>query len=106
MPVQIRGNSDSVVDQVAACLKPFVDTHPKAVVEVYRQNQVSVRVRVIDPSFATMNRPERSRQVWPLLRTLPDEVLSEISFVILVPPEEKLTSMSSREFDDPIPSRF
>ncbi|HEX4608348.1 MAG TPA: hypothetical protein VH092_09090 [Urbifossiella sp.] len=105
MPITIlRGKTDEVIDAIVAALRSYDESHPDASIEVYRQNSVSIRIRVIDPSFHTLSRTDRSKQIWPLLRTLPEETLQEISFVILIAPGEKISSMSSREFDDPIPS--
>jgi stress-induced morphogen len=107
MAVRIpRGASDSAVGEVIQKLGRYQADHPAAEIEVYRQNQASIRVRVIDPAFRTLSRSERSKMVWPLLRELPEETLSEVSMVLLISPEEKETSMVSREFDDPLPSRF
>ena len=101
-----RGTPDPTIDAIVECLRPYDAQNPGAKIEVYRQNPVSVRLRVVDPTFKQLSRSERSKVVWPILRQLPDDVLQEISFVILVPPEEETSSMSSREFDDPLPSRF
>lgn len=101
-----RGKSDAAIKQIVEQLKRYLDGHPKAEIEVYRKNSVSVRVRVIDPEFRKLSRSERSRLVWPLLRELPEETLSEISMVLLLSPEEKKTSPVSLEFDDPTRSRL
>jgi stress-induced morphogen len=101
-----RGKPDAAVKKIARQLEQYLADHPDAEIEVYRQNQVSIRVRVIDPAFRTLSRSERSRMVWPLLRQLPEDTLGEVSMVLLISPEEKETSMVSREFDDPIPSQL
>lgn len=90
------------IDELNAVLKEYRAAHPAASTEVYRYSPVSLRVRVVDPGFKGMNKPERSRQVWPLLRTLPDDVLSELSMVVLVSPDEVETSIASRDFDAPV----
>lgn len=104
MPVIIRGDTDPVVEAVVDALRAYQADHPEAEIEVYRRNDVSVRVRVIDPGFTALSRAERSKQVWPVLRRLSEEVLSEVSLVILVSPVERATSFASLEFDHPVPS--
>ncbi len=105
MPVQItRGTSDPVMDQIAAALDQYLAAHPAARVEMYRQNQVSIHVRVVDPAFSGVKRGDRGDEIWSLLYQLPEDVVADVSVLILVAPEEVHTSPSSREFDDPIPS--
>jgi hypothetical protein len=101
-----RGKADSAVKKIVKQLQRYQADHPEAEIEVYRRNQVSIRVRVIDPAFRTLGRSERAKLVWPLLHELPEETLSEVSMVLLISPEEKETSIVSREFDDPLPSRL
>lgn len=101
-----RGKSDAAIKRIVEQLKQYEAGHPKAVIEVYRKNSVSIRVRVVDPDFRTLSRSERSRLVWPLLRELPEETLSEVSMVLLLSPEEKKTSLVSLEFDDPSRSQL
>ena len=107
MPVHVtRGKSDTAIKQIVRQLEKYEAEHPKAEIDVYRKNKVSIRVRVTDPAFQKLSRSERSRMVWPLLRELPEETLSEVSMVLLLSPEEKKTSLVSLEFDDPTPSRL
>ena len=74
-------------------------------IDLYRQNPVSVRVRIIDPGFASRGKVDRSKEVWKYLDSLPDEVQSDLSALILLTPEETRTSIANFEFDDPILSR-
>jgi stress-induced morphogen len=78
--------------------------HRKAKIEAYRYNPASVRVRIIDPDFAGKNIPEREDEVWAILETLPEEVRSDISIVLLITPEERKQSYMSMEFDNPTPA--
>jgi hypothetical protein len=82
----------------------YKPAHRKAKIDVYRYNPASVRVRVIDPDFAGKDIPEREKEVWDILDTLPAEVRSDISVVLLITPEERKQSFMSMEFDDPTPS--
>ncbi|HXD86399.1 MAG TPA: hypothetical protein VN641_07885 [Urbifossiella sp.] len=101
-----RGKTDPAVKRILEKLNQYQSEHPRARIQVYRQNRFSIRIRVIDPAFQKLSRSERARMVWPLLRELPDDTLTEVSMVLLIPPEEIETSMVSREFDDPLPSQF
>ena len=52
VPVKIlRGASDDILEQVIAVLRNYEATHPDAVIDLYRQNSVSIRVRIVDPRF-------------------------------------------------------
>src|SRR5260370_36597536 len=73
--------------------------HRKSKIEAYRFNPASVRVRVIDPDFAGKGIPERENEVWAILETLPEEVRSDISVVLLITPEERKQSFMSTELD-------
>ena len=106
MAIRIRGDADPTTEAFAKQLETYAGAHPSAEIELYRHDPYSVRVRVVDPDFRGKTRSMRHREVWPILYQLPEETLSELSFLILIPPEERKTSMSSREFDDPIPSKL
>jgi stress-induced morphogen len=99
-----RGKSDAVIDRIIEALRAFETDHPGARIDLYRQNPVSVRVRIIDPDFAGRSKIERSKEVWKYLNSLPDEIQSDLSSLILLTPEEKKSSFANFEFDDPIPS--
>lgn len=102
-----RGTSDAIIDLIiATALRPYEKDHPQAQIDLYRQNPVSVRLRIVDPEFAKKGRPQRSQQAWKYLEHLPDEVQSDISTVLLLTPEETKLSFSNFEFDDPIPSKL
>ena len=103
MPVQItRGATDSIVDQIAAALEAYTADHPLAEAAVYRHDPVSVRVRVIDPDFAGVGRSERHTAVWRYLDAVPDEVVSDISMLVPITPDERTRSGSNLEFEDPV----
>jgi hypothetical protein len=105
MPLKLRTKRpDPVLKQIAAVLKKYETAHPHANIEVYRQNNVSVRIRVIDPSYAKKGWAEREEELWKLLLDLPDEVVADISMILMLTPEEAKESFASKEFDDPIPS--
>lgn len=101
-----RGKSDDVLDAIIAALQPYQTDHPQARIDLYRQNAVSVRLRIIDPEFAGQGRPQRSQSVWQHLGQLPDEVQSDISTVLLLTPDEAGRSFANMEFEDPVPSKL
>jgi stress-induced morphogen len=105
MAVKInRGTSDDVMDQIIGALESYAASHPRAAIDVYRQDRFSVRVRIIDPDFAQMSRPQRHDLVWRTLDMLADDVQSDISMLVLVAPDELAMSGSNMEFEDPVPS--
>ena len=59
-----RGNADEIVKRIMAALGTYQADHPRAEIDLYRQNSVSVRVRIIDSAFQGMSRPQRSDSVW------------------------------------------
>lgn len=99
-----RGTSDAIIERIIEALQAYETDHPDAQIDIYRQNPVSVRVRIIDPVFAGKTKVERSKKVWLYLNSLPDDVQSDLSTLILLAPEETKMSFANFEFDDPIPS--
>ena len=107
MPIHIpRGKPDDTIDQIIAALQRYETDHPKCQIDIYRQNSVSIRVRIIDPSFAGHTKADRSEIVWGYFTGLSDDVQSDISTLLLLTPEETTSSFANLEFDDPIPSEL
>jgi stress-induced morphogen len=104
MTLKIRGATDANLDAVMKVLAKYQAQHPRAEIEAYRQNTVSIRVRIIDPDFAQVSRADRHDVVWKLLDELPEEIQSDLSTILLLTPDEKQKSLANLEFDDPIPS--
>jgi stress-induced morphogen len=105
MPINIpRGKSDDVIDRMIEALKAYEADHPDSKIDIYRQNSVSVRVRIIAPDFAGQSKVERSKEVWRYLDQLPDDTQSDLSTLILLTPEETKSSFANLEFEDPVPS--
>ena len=105
MPVKIlRGVSDEILEQVIAVLRKYESDHPDAVIDLYRQNSVSIRVRIMDPAFRGMSKKQRNDLVWDYLDTLADEAQGDISMLVLLDPSEREKSISNLEFEDPVPS--
>src|ERR1039458_1708460 len=99
-----RGNSDEVIDRIIDALRAYEADHPNAEIDLYRLNSVSVRVRIIDPDLAGRSKVDRSKEAWRYLNSLPDEIQSDLSSLILLAPEETKKSFANLEFEDPIPS--
>jgi hypothetical protein len=97
---------DIEVQQVLDILSPYEQAHPNAVIEGRRQNPVAIRIRIIDPDFAGVDRAKREDEIWPLLQKLPEETIANITMLLLLTPDETARSFASMEFDDPIPSRL
>jgi stress-induced morphogen len=97
---------DPGLQQIAKALKPYVEAHPKAKIEAYRQNNVSVRIRIIDPDFQGLSLAEREEVVWPLLDQVPEDVVADVSLLLLLTPKEKADSLATFEFDHPTKSRL
>jgi stress-induced morphogen len=107
MTLKLRGKrSDPILRQIAKALREYDQAHPQAVIEAYRQNSVSVRIRVVSPDFAGKSRAAREDEVWPFLDKLPADAAAEISLLLLLTPEEAKNSLASLEFDAPIPSQL
>ena len=105
MPVSIaRGKTDQTLEQIKDCLESYQKNHPDAEISLYRQNSVSIRIRIIDPRFAGMSRADRSDSVWNYFESLSDETQSDITMLVLLTPAELSRSMANLEFEDPVPS--
>jgi stress-induced morphogen len=92
------------IPEITEALEPYKRLHPKSKIKSYRQNSASIRIRIIDPDFEGMDRVERHDLVWGILEALDEDILSEISVLLLLTPEEVKTSFANMDFDYPIPS--
>ncbi len=100
----VRGDTDEIVNSFVAALKTYKADHPRAQIALYRQNPVSIRVRIIDPDFHGLERSERHEKVWKYLETLSDEFQDDLSMLVLLTPNEVSRSFANMEFEDPVPS--
>ena len=101
-----RGGPDTVIESIERALQTYQQDHPSAEIDLYRQNSVSVRIRVIDPDFAGMSRVRRNEIVWKYLDPVSDDDQGDISMLVLLTPDETRDSMANLEFEDPVPSRL
>src|SRR5258708_1593149 len=96
--------TDGAVQHILETLERYKSDHPQAEIEAYRQNPVSIRIRVIDPDFRGVDEIDREDIIWPLLDELDEEVRADITLVLLLTPEETKKSFANLEFNNPIPS--
>jgi stress-induced morphogen len=95
---------DVQVQQILDILAEYEHAHPQAQIEGRRHSPVSIRLRIIDPDFQGLDRLDREPEIWTLLHQLPEDVLVNITMLLLLTPEEAEHSLASQEFDSPIPS--
>lgn len=98
--VKVKGKTDYVIDNAMSGLNNFLRRHPYAIIDIYRNNNASIRIRIIDNYFLGRTRTERHNYVWKYLNDSPDYVLNEISMLVLITPEEKLNSESNICFEN------
>lgn len=98
------GAPDPVIDEMIKSLKTYEEAHPSSQITLYRQNCVSVRVRIIDPGFRGLDEKERSKNLWQYVEKLPDEVQSDLTSLILLTPDETSMSLANMDFEHPISS--
>ena len=100
--VQVRGPSDNSLVAIGSALDDYLAQHPAAEVVVYRRDPVSIRIRIIDPDFAPLNRAQRHQAIVPYLRALPQELRSDITILLLLSPDEADNSLANMEFENPV----
>jgi hypothetical protein len=98
--------NDAARRQIQDALATYARQHQEALIAVRRQNSVSLRIRIIDPDFRGLDRLKREDFVWELLDRLPNRIRSQITFVLLLTPEEQAESLLDQDFENPTPSRF
>jgi len=101
-----RGESDNALDALKSALQQYQRKNPSAQIDMYRQNSASIRIRVVDESFAELPRSARHRLIWEHLRKIPEDVRGEVSMLVLLTPKEQPSSFANMEFDDPVPSNL
>ena len=104
--IETRGNVDEQMTNIISALKKFETKHPNSTITVYRQNSVSVRIRIVDESFDGIAKADRHDTVWKLIEGLDSELQNEISLLLLLTPDELKNSFANFEFDNPIPTKL
>jgi hypothetical protein len=99
---------DRMAKQVEKTLmEHYIPTLPGAKCDVYRVFGSSIWIRVVHPSFAGKEIPERDEAIWAVIRKhVPKEIISHMTVVLLIAPEEMETDGMNYEFEHPSPSRL
>ena len=66
-------NADPVLTVIAHAIKPYLEKHPAARFEQYRQSGLNVRLRIIDQNFQGMELGDRHDCIDRYLEVLDDE---------------------------------
>ena len=98
MAITSESKAPDILEVESVLGREFPDT------SAYRYNAASIRVRVVDDQFRGKSVPERERLVRPLIARLPAECQSDITILLLLPPEELAGSLMNLEFENPSPS--
>jgi len=107
MPRRTRNDpADQDIQTILDILRPYGHAHRRADIEVYRLSPTSIRIRIIDPDFKGMDRVDRDDAIWKILEHVPEDAQSQITFLLLLRPEEKKTSFANMEFENPVPSHL
>ena len=104
--ITVRKRSDGRISAIKKALQAYDAEHPNCRIDLYRQNSVSVKIRIIDPDFKGVDKGTRHDRVWKYLEDLSEELLSEISILLLLTPDETAGSFANEDFENPIPSRL
>lgn len=97
--------SDEEVVKVLSTLEGFRKELPKALINAYRYNSSSIRIRILDPNFEDKNLVERDRLVRPYLRKLPESIFWQVTMVLLLTPKEKDDPFNFLNWEFENPSR-
>lgn len=104
MAVNVRTQRpDARLKRIVRALEEYAQAHPDAEIDVYRYDDVSVRVRIIDPAFKGVSRARREDDLWRILDKVPEESVADINVLLLLTPDETKTSIGSLDFDNPLP---
>jgi hypothetical protein len=105
MPIKLtRGKPDAITEEIKQVLASYEKDHPKAKIDMYRQNSASVRIRIIDSDFEGMSKRERNDLIWKYLEPLSEDSQGDLSMLVLLTPSEVKRSLANMEFEDPVPS--
>lgn len=101
MSRKLSPEDDKPVRMIVDVLGKYKVLHPKARIDAYRRYAHSIRIRIIDPDFSGINRADRHNAVWRFLKEMPDDVVGQISLLVLVTPKESKVSGTNLEFENP-----
>lgn len=80
----------------------YVRSSPRAQVTLVREDEFLIRLRIVDPAFHRLSNEQRIQRVWPYLENLPDDILNELSVLLLVSPKEAKSPFSRQGFEQPL----
>jgi acid stress-induced BolA-like protein IbaG/YrbA len=103
--VEIRGQTDVAVDAIREALEQFGLEHPAARLSVYRYNSGSIRLRIISDAFDSMSEAQRHDFVWPFIEPLDEDVVAQISIMVLLTPKEEAAKDSIMNIEFEYPTR-
>lgn len=92
---------DRVLEGVRDALSQFKLSHPKARIDSYRQSKSNIRLRVIDESFVGQSVKTRHQSLWKLLENVSLEDRNQVTFMVLLTPDESAVAMTNYEFENP-----
>ncbi|MCI0641464.1 MAG: hypothetical protein L0Y72_04360 [Gemmataceae bacterium] len=95
-------NPDVDVAAILDLLQSYKKVHRAARIDVQRENNVSIRIRVVDSDLQGVDEIKRDELIWRLLEKLPEDVASQITLVLPLTPSELKKSWANWEFDEPI----
>ena len=100
--------TDKQTARIYAALKAaFPDISDDEDEVIYKYNPYSIRVRIIDKSFAELSLAQRHAAVKRVLARLNVDDTENISMLMMLSPEEATeTDLMNLEFDDPGRSRI
>jgi stress-induced morphogen len=98
----VRGKADDSTKQIRDALKQYAEQHPQAKIDIDRRLHAAIRIRIVDPDFAGIDRADRHDLIWDLFEGLSEDVVSEIYLLLLLTPKEAKTSIGNMEFDHPL----
>ncbi len=96
------GSRDQDMDSIIRVFEPYKAIHRDADIQVQRINDVILRIRVIDPDLRQKGPGERENELWRHLNTLPESIVSQITMVLALAPEEALDSHANFDFEHPL----
>jgi hypothetical protein len=98
-----RGKTDETIERIKSALDHYQSDNPNSCIDLYRHSPYAVRVRIVDPRFASMSRRDRHGSVWNYFDTLSDETVNDITMLVLIAPGEAKSSGANIDFEDPVP---
>ena len=105
MATIVHPTVDTRLDKMKRALDEYEAEHAGSTASLYRHDLYSIRVRIIDPSFAALNRWERHQLIWKYIaEKVGEDPMHDLSILLLFAPHEVEDSIMNKEFDDPTPT--